>query len=39
MGFLETPHVNNWSLWTPLIGWFFIYIGLQLRITQVEKEE
>jgi len=39
MEFFESHGLNHWQLWTPLIGWFSIYIGLKLRITHVEDNE
>ena len=38
MEFLQSHDLNHWQLYTPLLGWLVIYIGLQLRVTKVEDE-
>ena len=39
MEFIESHSLNHWQIWTPLIGWLIIYIGLNIRITKLEDNE
>ena len=39
MGFLESHDLNNWHLWTPLIGGIIFYIGLRIRVVVVEDKD
>ena len=39
MEFIESHDLNQWALWTPLIGGILLYIGLNLKITEVDPNE
>ncbi|KGG14144.1 hypothetical protein EV05_0033 [Prochlorococcus sp. MIT 0601] len=39
MDFLGSDNLNHWQLWSPLIGWIIIYVGLSIRITETKKED
>ena len=39
MEFLQSHDFNKLSLWTPIIGGILLYIGLNIKITEVEPPE
>ena len=39
MEFLQSHDLNQWGLWTPLIGGILLYVGLNLKITEVDPNE
>ena len=39
MEFLQPHHLNQLGLWTPLIGGLLLYIGLNIKITEVDTHE
>ena len=39
MEFLESNNLNHWQLYTPLLGYFVIYIGIKLRVREVNLED
>ena len=30
--------LNHWQLWTPILGWAILYIGLRIRVTEVDED-
>jgi len=39
MEFLQSHDLNQLRLWTPLIGGILLYVGLNLKITEVDPNE
>jgi len=39
MEFFQSHNLNHWALWTPLFGGILLYIGLNLKITEVDPNE
>ena len=39
MEFLQSHDLNQLSIWTPLIGGVLLYVGLNLKITEVDPNE
>ena len=39
MEFLQSHDLNQLGLWTPLIGGILLYVGLNLKITEVDPKE
>ena len=39
MEFLESNNLNHWQLWTPLIGGILLYIGLRIKVTEIDPDE
>jgi len=39
MEFLQSHDLNLLGLWTPLIGGILLYVGLNLKITEVDPNE
>ena len=39
MVFLQSHDLNQLGLWTPLIGGIIIFVGLNLKITEVDPNE
>ena len=39
MEFLQSHDLNQLSLWTPLIGGVLLYIGLNIKITEVDPNK
>ena len=39
MEFLQSHDINQLALWTPLIGGILLYIGLNIKITEVDTNE
>ncbi len=39
MEFFQSHDLNQWQLWAPLIGGIFIWIGLNLRVVNLEDED
>ncbi len=39
MEFLESNNLNHWQLYTPLLGYLIIYIGLKIRLREVDSDE
>ena len=39
MEFLQSHALNQLGLWTPLIGGIIIFVGLNLKITEVDPNE
>ncbi len=39
MEFLQSHDLNQFRLWTPLIGGALLYIGLNIKITEVNHNE
>ena len=39
MEFFQTHELSNWKLWSPLIGGVIIYIGLNIRVVEINEEE
>jgi len=39
MEFLQSLDLNQLWLWTPLIGGILLYVGLNLKITEVDPNE
>ena len=39
MEFLQSHDLNQLALWTPLIGGILLYVGLNLKITEVDPNE
>ncbi len=38
MEFLQS-HDYQWGLWTPVIGGILLYVGLNIRVTEVDPNE
>ena len=38
MEFLQS-HDYQWGLWTPIIGGILLYVGLNIRVTEVDPNE
>ena len=36
MEFLQSHDLNQLGLWTPLIGGILLYVGLNLKVTEVD---
>ena len=39
MEFLQSHDLNQLGLWTPLIGAVILYVGLNIKITEVDSNE
>ncbi len=39
MEFMQSHELNQLGLWTPLIGGILIYVGLKLKITEIDPNE
>ncbi len=39
MEFLQIHDLNHWRLWTPLFGSILLYVGLNMKITEVDPNE
>ena len=39
MEFIQSHNLNHWGLWTPIIGGILLYIGLNIKITEVDPNE
>ena len=39
MEFLQSHDLDQLSLWTPIIGGVLLYIGLNIKITEVDPNE
>ncbi len=39
MEFLQSHDLNHLGLWTPLIGGILLYVGLNIKITEVDPNE
>ena len=39
MEFFQSHDLNQLSLWTPLIGGILLYVGLNIKITEVNSNE
>ncbi len=36
MEFLQSHHLTQWGLWSPILGGILLYVGLNLKITEVD---
>ncbi len=39
MEFMQPHDLNQLCLWTPIIGGILLYVGLNLKITEVDPNE
>jgi len=39
MEFLESNNLNHWQLYTPLLGYLIIYVGIKLRVRRVDEDD
>ena len=39
MEFLQSHNLNQFGLWTPIFGGILLYIGLNIKITEVDANE
>ena len=39
MQYLQSHDLNQWDLWAPIIGGILLYIGLNIKITEVDPNE
>ena len=39
MEFLQSHDLNQWGLWSPIIGGILLYVGLNIRVTEVDPNE
>tara|TARA_Y100001968_G_scaffold328143_1_gene374724 strand:- start:958 stop:1077 length:120 start_codon:yes stop_codon:yes gene_type:complete len=39
MEFLQSNDINQFGLWTPVIGGILLYIGLNIKITEVDPND
>ena len=39
MEFLQSYDLNQFGLWTPIIGGLLLYIGLNIKITEVDPND
>ncbi len=39
MEFMQSHELNQLGLWTPLIGGILLFVGLNLKITEVDPNE
>ena len=39
MEFLQTHDLNHWGVLSPIIGGILLYIGLNIKVTEVDPKE
>ena len=39
MEFFHSHELSQWKLWAPLIGGVILYIGLNIRVVEINDEE
>jgi len=39
MEFLQSHNLNHWGLWSPIIGAILLYVGLRIKVTEVDPDD
>ena len=38
MEFLQSHDLTQWSLWSPIVGGILLYIGLNIKVTEIDVD-